>query len=60
MQEHLGEKGYKAVKDRTRTLLREMGLTAVFPKPNLSKPHPGNTIYPYLLREASRDRLNQV
>ncbi len=60
MQEHLEEKGYKVGKDHTRTLLREMELTAAFPKPNLSKPHPGHTIYPYLLREASIDRPNQV
>ncbi len=60
MQEHLEEKGYKVGKDHTRTLLRNMGLTAVFPKPNLSKPHPGHKIYPYLLREVSIERPNQV
>ena len=60
MQKHLGEKGDKVGKDHTRKLLREMGLTAVFPKPHLSKPHPGYTIYPNLLKEVSIDRPNQV
>ena len=52
--------GYTVGKDHVRTLLREMGLTAVFPKPNLSKPHPENRIYPYLLRDLDVMRPNQV
>ena len=60
MQEHLEEKGYPVGRDHTRTLLRSMGLQAIFPKPNLSKPHPGHQIYPYLLREVAIDRPNQV
>ncbi len=32
MQEHLEEKGYPVGRDHTRTLLRRMGLKAVFPK----------------------------
>ena len=60
MQEYLEEKGYQVGRDHTRTLLRRMGLTAVFPKPNLSKPHPEHQIYPYLLREVAIERPNQV
>jgi putative transposase len=30
--------------------MREMGLEAIYPKPNLSKPAPEHKIYPYLLR----------
>jgi len=37
-----------------------MGLVAIFPKPNLSKPHPENRIYPYLLRDLEVVRPNQV
>jgi len=45
---------------RVRPLMRLMGLEAVGPKPNLSKPQPGHTIYPYLLRGVVIDRPNQV
>jgi hypothetical protein len=37
-----------------------MGLQAVGPKPNLSKPQPGHTIYPYLLKGLIINRPNQV
>ncbi len=45
---------------RVRRLMRLMGLEAVGPKPNLSKPQPSHTIYPYLLRGVSIERVNQV
>ena len=45
---------------RVRRLLRKMGLMAVYPKPNLSKPAPGHKIYPYLLRGLDINRPNQV
>jgi len=52
--------GVTVGKDHVRTLLRKMGLTAIFPKPNLSKPHPENRVYPYLLRDMEIIRPNQV
>lgn len=45
---------------RIRRLMRLMGLEAVGPKPNLSKPQQGHTIYPYLLRGLVIDRPNYV
>ena len=45
---------------RVRRLLRKMGLMAIFPKRNLSKPAPGHKIYPYLLRGLKILRPNQV
>ena len=45
---------------RIRRLMRVMGLEAVGPKPNLSKPQSGHTIYPYLLRGVAIERVNQV
>lgn len=51
---------YAIGKDHVRTLLRKMGLVAVFPKPNLSRPHPQNRIYPYLLRDMEVTMPNQV
>ena len=45
---------------RIRRLMRLMGLEAVYPKPNLSKPMEGHQIYPYLLRNISIDARNHV
>lgn len=45
---------------RVRRLMRVMGLEAVGPKPNLSKPQPGHTIYPYLLKGLVIERPNHV
>jgi putative transposase len=45
---------------RVRRLLRKMGLMAIYPKPNLSQPHPDHKIYPYLLRGVKIERVNQV
>ena len=60
MATYLRKLGYSVGRDHVRTLLRKMGLEAVFPKPNLSKPHPQNRIYPYLLRDLEVMRPNQV
>lgn len=60
MKKFLREKGYKVGNGHVRTLLRKMGLFAVFAKPNLSKPHPEHRIYPYLLRGVVINRPNQV
>ncbi len=37
-----------------------MGIQAIYPKPKLSKSDKGHKIYPYLLRNISTDRVNQV
>jgi putative transposase len=40
--------------------LREMGLAAIAPGPNLSRRHPDHVVYPYLLRGLPITRPNQV
>jgi putative transposase len=45
---------------RVQRLMRRMGITALGPKPNTSKPAPGHKIFPYLLRDMTIDRPNQV
>ena len=45
---------------RVRRLLRKMGLMALYPKPNLSKPATGHKIYPYLPRGLAIMRANHV
>jgi len=46
--------------NRVRRLMRLMGLMAIYPKPNVSKRHPEHKIYPYLLRDVTIERVNQV
>lgn len=45
---------------RIQRLMRVMGITALYPKPRLSRPAPGHRIYPYRLRGLTIDRPNQV
>lgn len=42
------------------TLMRRMGVEAIYRKPNTSRPHPRHPIYPYLLRQLTIERPNQV
>jgi putative transposase len=61
MTTFIKESGYKTVgRDHVRTLLRQMGLEAIFPKPNLSKPNKAHEVYPYLLKDVDIIRPNQV
>lgn len=61
MTTYIKDIGYKTVgRDHVRTLLRRMGLTAVYPKPNLSKLNKAHKIYPYLLRDVQIIKPNQV
>jgi putative transposase len=47
-------------RERVATLLRRMGIEALYRRPNTSKPAPGHKIYPYLLRGLAVERPNQV
>ena len=40
--------------------MKRMGVEALYRKPGTSKKHPGNKIYPYLLRRLSINRANQA
>ena len=61
MTNWLRGQGYPRVgEDRVRRLLRTMGLMAIYPGRNLSRPAPGHKIYPYLLRGVVVERVNQV
>ena len=42
------------------TLMKRMGIEAIYRRPNTSKPAPGHKIYPYLLRGMKIERPNQV
>lgn len=45
---------------RVQRLMRVMGLESMAPKPNTSRAHPGNPVYPYLLKNLVISRPNQV
>jgi putative transposase len=56
----LRQRGYAVNPKRVGRLMRQMGLEAIYPKPRLSQPAAGHTIYPYLLHGVTVDRVNQV
>lgn len=60
IRDELQDRGYEIGRDHVRTLMKRMGIEAIYKKPRLSKPHPGHTIYPYLLRGLEITRANQV
>ena len=60
MREALRRKGYIVNRKRIQRLMRCMGIEAIYPKRNLSKPHPDHKIYPYLLRNKVIKKVNQV
>ena len=60
MVKYLKRIGYHVGNKLIRRLMRSMNLLAIYPKPNLSKPHPQHKIYPYLLKGLEIIRANQV
>jgi putative transposase len=51
---------YAVNKKRVARLMQVMGLEAMVPGPNTSRPAPHNKVYPYLLRGLAIERVNQV
>ena len=60
VRDELKARGIKVGRGHVRTLMRKMGIEALYQKPRLSEPHPGHKIYPYLLRDMEITRANQV
>ena len=60
LRDLLAAEGSKTGRRHITTLMRRMGIEAVYRRPNTSKPAPGHRIYPYLLRGLTIDRPNQV
>lgn len=58
--EALRREGYIIGRERIQSLMRQMGLRAIYPKVKLSKKHPDHRIYPYLLGNLDISRPNQV
>jgi transposase InsO family protein len=60
LQVALLREGISVGRRRIRRLMRKLGLSAIRPKRNTSKPHPEHKIYPYLLRDKTIDQPHQV
>src|SRR6478752_4742788 len=56
----LAAEGSKIGRRHVKTLMRRMGIEALYRRPRTSKPEPGHKIYPYLLRGIEITRPNQV
>ncbi len=60
LQGLLGADGHTVGRLHVATLMKRMGIEALYRRPNTSKPAPGHKIFPYLLRKLPVTRTNQV
>jgi putative transposase len=60
LQKLLKAEGREVGRLHVSTLMKKMGVEAIYRRPNTSKPSPGHKIYPYLLRNLAVTRPNQV
>jgi putative transposase len=60
LRDLLAAEGSKIGRRHVKTLMRRMGIEALYRRPRTTKPEPGHKIYPYLLRGIEIARPNQV
>jgi putative transposase len=60
LRDLLAGEGIEVGRLHVATLMKRMGIEALYRKPNTSKPTPGHKIYPYLLRKLPITQPNQV
>jgi putative transposase len=60
LRDLLCREGIQVGRRHVATLMKRMGIEAIYRRPNTSKPAPGHKIYPYLLRGLKVDHPNQV
>ena len=60
LRDLLKAEGFTVGRLHVATLMKRMGIEALYRKPNTSKTAPGHQIYPYLLRKLPVTRPNQV
>ncbi len=60
LRDLLRQDGFKVGRKHVATLMKRMGIEALYRKPRTTKPGAGHKVYPYLLRNLSIDRPNQV
>jgi putative transposase len=60
LRDLLRQAGHAIGRRQVATLMRRMGITAIYRKPRTSQRHPAHRIYPYLLRQLTIIRPNHV
>jgi putative transposase len=60
LQGLLRGEGHRVGRLHVSTLMKRMGIAAIYRRPSTSKPAPGHKIFPYLLRKLAITRPNQV
>ena len=60
MKASLDRQGLPVSRKRVQRLMRLMGLRAIYRQPRTSQPAAGRWVYPYLLRDLTITRANQV
>lgn len=60
LRDLLQGEGIAMGREHVRTLMRQMGITAIYRRPNTTRRHPAHPVYPYLLRTLPITRPNQV
>ena len=60
LRDLLRREGVAVGRRHVSSLMKRMGIEAIYRRPNTSKPAPGHKIYPYLLRGVKIERPNQV
>ncbi len=60
LRDLLNQDGVKVGRKHVATLMKRMGVEALYRKPKTTKKHPQHRIYPYLLRGLTINRPNQV
>ena len=60
MRDELDTRGHQVNRKRVQRLMRQIGIRALYPKRRTTTPGKGHKIYPYLLRDMTITRANQV
>lgn len=60
LRDLLHQEGFDVGRTHVGTLMKRMGVEALYRKPRTTKPEPGHKIYPYLLRNMPVTKANQV
>jgi len=60
LRDQLNRKGIEVGRKHVKTLMKKMGVEALYQKPRTSTKHPDHAVYPYLLRGRVINRANQV
>lgn len=60
MTAQLNREDFAVGEEHVAALMKEMGIEALYPHPNTSKPKPGHVVYPYLLKGIRANRPDHI